>query len=291
MELVVDVVVEEIIDDVIRFIKKQFLVLGVVLDIVQELIEQSEDEEEEEEYNMLDIEGEFGVEEMEEKKEVISEELVKVFFGELVKEEKEFVKVEELKEEVKEVDKKVEEKKDNEEVKRVDKDSEMEIQVVNVIIIDDDVSSEKSEKFSDSEKKDLVIIINGQVLFDRGIIINGQSVLFLGIIVVINGDVVGVKFLSFMDNSIDKSMFNSSDSVDIVFQIDLDIFETKVIKELKRKFKDFSNVIFVDDDQRFDIESVVIVDSLGDGEKKVVDVLVEKRVKFYIRGRSVSIKV
>lgn len=290
MELVVDVVVEEIIDDVIRFIKKQFLVLGVVLDIVQELIEQSEDEEEEE-YNMLDIEGEFGVEEMEEKKEVISEELVKVFFGELVKEEKEFVKVEELKEDVKEIDKKVEEKKDNEEVKRVDKDSEMEIQVVNVIIIDDDVSSEKSEKFSDLEKKDSVIIINGQVLFDRGIIINGQSVLFLGIIVVINGDVVGVKFLSFMDNSIDKSMFNSSDSVDIVFQIDLDIFETKVIKELKRKFKDFSNVIFVEDDQRFDIESVVIVDSLGDGEKKVVDVLVEKRVKFYIRGRSVSIEV
>lgn len=289
MEPVVDVVVEEIIDDVIRSTKKQPSVPGVVLDTVQELIEQSEDEEEEE-YNMSDIEGELGVEEMEEKKEVISEEPVKVPSGEPVKEEKEPAKVEEPKEEVKEVDKKVEEKKDNEEVKRADKDSEMEIQVVNVTITDDDASSEKSEKSSDSEKKDSVITINGQVLPDRGITINGQPVPSSGTTVVINGDVVGVKPSSSMDNSIDKSMSNSSDSADIVPQTDLDTFETKVIKEPKRKSKDLSNVTPVDDDQRSDTESVATVDSLGDGEKKAVDAPVEKRVKSHIRGRSVSIE-
>lgn len=288
MEPVVDVVVEEIIDDVIRSTKKQPSVPGVVLDTVQELIEQSEDEEEEEEYNMSDIEGELGVEEMEEKKEVISEEPAKVPSGEPVKEEKEPVKVEEPKEEVKEVDKKVEEKKDNEEVKRADKDSEMEIQVVNVTITDDDASSEKSEKSSDSEKKDSVITINGQVLPDRGITINGQPVPSSGTTVVINGDVVGVKPSSSMDNSIDKSMSNSSDSADIVPQTDLDTFETKVIKEPKRKSKDLSNVTPVDDDQRSDTESVATVDSLGDGEKKAVDAPVEKRVKSHIRGRSES---
>nr|XP_019921177.2 STE20-like serine/threonine-protein kinase isoform X1 [Crassostrea gigas] len=288
MEPVVDVVVEEIIDDVIRSTKKQPSVPGVVLDTVQELIEQSEDEEEEEEYNMSDIEGELGVEEMEEKKEVISEEPAKVPSGEPVKEEKEPAKVEEPKEEVKEVDKKVEEKKDNEEVKRADKDSEMEIQVVNVTITDDDASSEKSEKSSDSEKKDSVITINGQVLPDRGITINGQPVPSSGTTVVINGDVVGVKPSSSMDNSIDKSMSNSSDSADIVPQTDLDTFETKVIKEPKRKSKDLSNVTPVDDDQRSDTESVATVDSLGDGEKKAVDAPVEKRVKSHIRGRSES---
>lgn len=289
MEPVVDVVVEEIIDDVIRSTKKQPSVPGVVLDTVQELIEQSEDEEEEE-YNMSDIEGELGVEEMEEKKEVISEEPAKVPSGEPVKEEKEPAKVEEPKEEVKEVDKKVEEKKDNEEVKRADKNSEMEIQVVNVTITDDDASSEKSEKSSDSEKKDSVITINGQVLPDRGITINGQPVPSSGTTVVINGDVVGVKPSSSMDNSIDKSMSNSSDSADIVPQTDLDTFETKVIKEPKRKSKDLSNVTPVDDDQRSDTESVATVDSLGDGEKKAVDAPVEKRVKSHIRGRSVSIE-
>ncbi|XP_052704817.1 serine/threonine-protein kinase 10-like isoform X3 [Crassostrea angulata] len=288
MEPMVDVVVEEIIDDVIRSTKKQPSVPGVVLDTVQELIEQSEDEEEEEEYNMSDIEGELGVEEMEEKKEVISEEPAKVPSGEPVTEEKEPAKVEEPKEDVKEVDKKVEEKKDNEEVKRADKDLEMEIQVVNVTITDDDASSEKSEKSSDSEKKDSVITINGQVLPDRGITINGQPVPSSGTTVVINGDVVGVKPSSSMDNSIDKSMSNSSDSADIVPQTDLDTFETKVIKEPKRKSKDLSNVTPVDDDQRSDTESVATVDSLGDGEKKAVDAPVEKRVKSHIRGRSES---
>lgn len=286
MEPVVDVVVEEIIDDVIRSTKKQPSVPGVVLDTVQELIEQSEDEEEEEEYNMSDIEGELGVEEMEEKKEVISEEPVKVPSGEPVKEEKEPAKVEEPKE----VDKKVKENKDTEEKKRAEKDSEMEIQVVNVTITDDDASSEKSEKSSDSEKKDSVITINGQVLPDRGITINGQPVPSSGTTVVINGDVVGVKPSSSMDNSIDKSMSNSSDSADIVPQTDLDTFETKVIKEPKRKSKDLSNVTPVDDDQRSDTESVATVDSLGDGEKKAVDAPVEKRAKSHIRGRSVSIE-
>ncbi|XP_061194522.1 serine/threonine-protein kinase 10-like [Saccostrea echinata] len=305
-EPVMDVVVEEIINDVIRSTKLAPSVPGVVLDTVQELIEQSDEEEgeEEDEYNMSDIEGELVEEETEEKKdvseepakeeqvkdeekkEVISEEPVKVPAEGPVKEEKEPAKTHEEKDKVAEIDKKIEGKEETGETKSAEKSSELEIQVVNVTITDEDTTSEKSERTSESEKKDSVITINGQVLPDKGITINGQPVPSSGTTVVINGDVVGVKSSPSIDNSIDKSMSNSSDSTEIVPQTDLDTMETKVIKEPKRKSKDLSHVTSVEEDQRSDTESVTTVDSLGEGEKKA-DGPVERRAK-HIRGRSES---
>ena len=286
MEPVVEMVAEEIIDDVIRSTKLQPSVPGVVLDTVQELIEQS-DSEGEEDYNMSDIEGELVQEEVEEKKEVISEEPAKVPSEEPDKEDQSPVKVEEPKEEVRAVEEKEEEVKE-EEKKSGEKESEIEVQVVNVTISDEDTSSEKKKETSEQEKKDSVITINGQVLPDKGITINGQAVPSSGTTVVINGDVVGVKPSPSMDNSINKSMSNSSDSTETVPQTDLDTFVTEVIKEPKRKSKDLSNVTSVDEEQRSDTESVATVDSLGEGEKKS-DAPVERRAKSHIRGRSVSI--
>ena len=283
MEPVVEMVAEEIIDDVIRSTKLQPSVPGVVLDTVQELIEQS-DSEGEEDYNMSDIEGELVQEEIEEKKEVISEEPAKVPSEEPVKEDQSPVKVEEPKEEVKGVEEKEEEVKE----KSGEKEPEIEVQVVNVTISDEDTSSEKKKETSEQEKKDSVITINGQVLPDKGITINGQAVPSSGTTVVINGDVVGIKPSPSMDNSINKSMSNSSDSTETVPQTDLDTFVTEVIKEPKRKSKDLSNVTSVDEEQRSDTESVATVDSLGEGEKKS-DGPVERRAKSHIRGRSVSI--
>ncbi|XP_048744155.2 STE20-like serine/threonine-protein kinase isoform X3 [Ostrea edulis] len=285
MEPVVDVVAEEIIDDVIKSTKLQPSVPGVVLDTVQELIEQSEEEEEEEEYDMSDIEVELDQGKNKEKKEVISEEPAKVPSEEPVKEP---AKVTEPEKDVVEVEKidKVEEKKEIEE-SNVGKSSEEEIQVVKVTITDEDSTSEHSDKTSESEKKDSVITVNGQILPDKGITINGQPVPSSGTTVVINGDVGGIKLSPSLDNSIDKSMTNSSDSTEIVPQTDLDTFETKVVKEPKRKSKDLSNANTVEEDQKSDTESVTTVDSLGDGEKKA-EGPVERRSKSHIRGRSES---
>ncbi|XP_022344368.2 uncharacterized protein LOC111137270 isoform X2 [Crassostrea virginica] len=286
MEPVVEMVAEEIIDDVIRSTKLQPSVPGVVLDTVQELIEQS-DSEGEEDYNMSDIEGELVQEEIEEKKEVISEEPAKAPSEEPVKEDQSPVKVEEPKEEVKGVGEKEEEVKEEEKKKSGEKEPEIEVQVVNVTISNEDTSSEKKKETSEQEKKDSVITINGQVLPDKGITINGQAVPSSGTTVVINGDVVGIKPSPSMDNSINKSMSNSSDSTETVPQTDLDTFVTEVIKEPKRKSKDLSNVTSVDEEQRSDTESVATVDSLGEGEKKS-DGPVERRAKSHIRGRSES---